>query len=110
MRLFLATLSRPLNKHDGVVANSSDYSLILRLSSQTHSRFRPRPIPSDALILRLGLSAMAVGSFVGAALVAKIGLWEKQSLVAVVRGLEMYEQADLARGRWVHHGSEGEFR
>ena len=53
---------------------------------------------------------MAVGSFVGAALVAKVGLWGKQSLVAVVRGLEMYEQADLARGRWVHHGSEGEFR
>ena len=53
---------------------------------------------------------MAVGSFVGAALVAKVGLWEKQSLVAVVRGLEMYEQADLARGRWVHHGSVGVFR
>ena len=56
MRLFLATLSRHLNKHDGVVANSSDYSLILRLSSQTHSRFRPRPIPSDALILRHSVS------------------------------------------------------
>ena len=40
----------------------------------------------------------------------EVGLWEKQGLVAVVRGLEMYEQADLARGRWVHHGSEGEFR
>ena len=43
-------------------------------------------------------------------LVGKVALWEKQSLVAVVRGLEMYEQADLARGRWVHHGSVGVFR
>ena len=114
MRLFLAALSRHLNKHDGVVAISSDYSLILRLSSQTHSRFRPRttyPLRrTRSPSLSLSLSAMAVGSFVGAALVVKVGLWEKQSLVAVVRGLEMYEQADLARGRWVHHGSEGEFR
>ena len=53
--------------------------------------------------LSLGLSAMhAVGSLQH--LVGKVGLREKQSLVAVVRGLEMYEQADLARGRWVQHG------
>ena len=43
-------------------------------------------------------------------IVGKVALWEKQSLVAVVRGLEMYEHADLARGRWVHHGSVGVFR
>ena len=47
---------------------------------------------------------------VAAFLWEKIGLWEKQGLVAVVRGLEMYERGDLARGRWVHHGSVGGFR
>ena len=38
------------------------------------------------------------------------GLREEKDLGVVVRGLEMFERGDLARGRWVHHGSEGVFQ
>ena len=66
--------------HDSKVAIPSD-SLILRLSVSVS--------PSCRRLLR-GCCSILVGFF--------WGLWEKQDLVAVVRGLEMYERGDLARG------------
>ena len=72
--------------------------------------FAPRPIPSDALILRhsvdLCLSVMPAKE--GMCVRVCICAWEylcKEHDLAVV-----FERGDLARGRWVHRSSEGEFQ